>query len=67
MKQLKHIHEADNIGGMMFDLQNFEQLPVTASKQQQKEALQLDLQWIRNHSSDVERRLQALISDIDEE
>lgn len=65
MKKLAHIEEAERIGANSWDLQNFHQLPRTATAAQQVEALKADLAWQRRNHDEAARAISKLIADVE--
>ena len=57
--------EAIAIGSDSYELQHFIQLPESASKEQQVEALNRDRNWQRDHFEEISGRIDVLIQQVE--
>ncbi len=64
MKLPNHMMEARGIGADSYCLQHYDQLPKTASKKSQVQALNDDLRWQEQHHTEITLRIKRLIHDI---
>lgn len=64
MKKAEHVAEAGAIGHDSYGLMNFNQLPDSASTQEQVEALEADRRWQEMHAIEVGQRIERLMTNI---
>ena len=65
MKRQRAIAMAKEIGDMHYQLIHFDQLPKTASKEQQLEALRQDQRWQEQHQTEMNRHIDNLMTTIE--
>ena len=66
MMTMSHMDEAYRIGCDSYALKHWNNLPTTASRKRQIDALRADQRWQRDHHDEVSRRIDRLIRSIED-